>query len=467
MQDQEEGSTESEADDLDPTVEELLELMEAFRSNQDDLLYTADYIERQEHELDDYRERAHTSIEREYPHVPEGLFERLWDLLEVELEGIGAPQLKSDKEGLHTRDTEQHKDAVRAVIRELPEDCGQEYFSDVARAIVRMQDSPQTTKLLSSLLTTVVADFEVLMGNLLRVVITNVPQIISSSNQTFTWAQICEFEDLESFRQHQIDKFVDSLLYGSYSDWLEFVGKKLHIDVPPLATDASTIEIFQRRHMIVHNGAVASKQYVEACKPSPHKKGLDEYLGVDVPYLRHASDRLMSIATFLVFATCQKFVKDQDSVQSMESYVGGVVSYHLLQDKRFEAVQQLSQVVKASSFNDLGAGYRYQVNSWVAAKRTGQLKQHQEDIENWNTSVLQPVFRLAKHALLDELTEGHKLVQKMRASDELPLRHWLTWPLLSELRDYSQKHARVTSVESEEIGVLVSSAIDEGESENV
>ncbi|MFJ4261084.1 hypothetical protein ACIPYU_01400 [Paenarthrobacter nicotinovorans] len=467
MQDQEEEMTESEEQEIDPTAGQLMGLMEAFRSNQDDLLYTAEYIERQEHELDDYRERTQISTNREYPHVPKELFDRLWDALEVELEGVGAPQLKSDKEAPHPRDSEEHRKAMHEAIRSLPEDCGQDYFSDVARAILRKQETPQTTKLLSSLLTTVVADFEVLMGNVLRVVITNVPKIISSSNQTFTWSQVCDFDNLESFRQHHIDKFVDGLLYGSYSDWLDFVANKLHIPVPALANDASTVEIFQRRHMIVHNGAFASKQYVEACAPSPFKKDLDDYLGVDVPYLRHASDRLMSIAIFLVFATCQKFVKDQDSVESVESYIGGVVSYHLLQDKRFEAVRQLTEVVQASSFKDLGAGYRYQVNGWVAAKRTGNLTKHKADIENWNTSVLQPVFRLAKHALLDEFAEGHRLVQKMRASDELPLRHWLTWPLLSELRDYSQKQARVTSIESEEMGVLVSAAIDEGESENV
>jgi hypothetical protein len=108
----------------------------------------------------------------------------------------------------------------------------------------------------------VIADFEVLIGNLLRQAITQHPMIINDGEAKYTWAQITEFGDLDAFRSSQIDKTIDKLLYGSFDDWLDFLENKLHIPIPKLARDASTKEIFQRRHMIVHNGGIASAQYV-------------------------------------------------------------------------------------------------------------------------------------------------------------------------------------------------------------
>ncbi|TWD54710.1 hypothetical protein FB478_10249 [Arthrobacter sp. AG367] len=436
-------SNDSAADpwEMDAFASKLIGTLERFRSNQEDLLYTSDFILRQEAELNDQKERAKEKIQREFPHVEPELLEDAWDVFCVELEGSAPGGLSDDKPNSASRperDSEAHKKALRDVFDRLPDDCWREYTSALSAAILQ-GGAAHSSRLWSSLLTSVIADFEVLVGNLLREAICAHPRIIDDAETKYTWAQIVEFGDLDAFRSNQINKTIDKLLYGSYDDWLDFLGSRIHVVIPSLAKNDSTREIFQRRHMIVHNGGIASAQYVSASKSAAGKNVLGTELRVDPEYLLHASDRVLSIGTYLVLEVGRKFVKDMESLKHLESYVGGVISYHLLQHDRHAAIIEISELIDASTFKNSGAGYRFKVNGWLANKRLGRFDSCKKHIVEWDTSALEPLFKLAKHALLDELEAALQIAVKLRASEELPLRHWLTWPLLAELREYEEQ----------------------------
>lgn len=159
---------------------------------------------------------------------------------------------------------------------------------------------------------------------------------------------------------------------------------------------------------------------------------------VDTAYLLHASDRVLALGTYFVLSVGRKFVKDAESVSGLESYLGGVVAYELLQNERHSAMIELCDLIDAEKFTNAGAGCRFRVNGWLANKRLGRIEKCRKDIQKWDTSALDPLFKLAKHALLDELPQAHILSARLRASEDLPLRHWLTWPLLAELREYDK-----------------------------
>jgi hypothetical protein len=442
--------------ELDPFVVKLIETLERFRSNQDDLLYTSDFILRQEAELNDQKERAKEDIQREFPHVDADVLEDAWDVFSTELNGSAGGELTvpGTGEAQSQRESEEHKAALTSIFDRLPKDCWREYVSALSHAVLQ-GGAAHSSRLWSSLLTSVIADFEVLIGNLLREAITAHPLIINDAETKFTWGQIAEFPDLDAFRSNQINKTIDKLLYGSYEDWLDFLAGRLHISIPTLAKSDSTKEVFQRRHMIVHNGGVASDQYVAASKTAAQKGCVGTELRVDPAYLLHASDRVLAIGTYLVLAVGRKFVKDPESQKALESYVGGVISYHLLQHERHAAIIELCELIDPATFKNTGAGCRFRVNGWLANKRLGRLDKCRSDILEWDTSSLDSLFKLAKHALLDELDAALTLANRLRGNGELPLRHWLTWPLLEELRE----HEKVTDLAS---SIVLDASLDVG-----
>jgi hypothetical protein len=261
---EEEAITEGAHWKMDAFAGRLMATLERFRSNQEDLLYTSDFILRQEAELNDRKRRAKEMVQREYPHVDPGLVEVGWEVLSDELKQVRAGQLTGEEADVSvtSRAKAEHKEALQSFFDKLPDDCWSEYLNSLSSAVMQSRSASHSSRLWSSLLTSVIADFEVLIGNLLRQAITQHPMIINDGEAKYTWAQITEFGDLDAFRSSQIDKTIDKLLYGSFDDWLDFLENKLHIPIPKLARDASTKEIFQRRHMIVHNGGIASAQYV-------------------------------------------------------------------------------------------------------------------------------------------------------------------------------------------------------------
>jgi hypothetical protein len=348
----------------------------------------------------------------------------------------GGSSSDSDPDSDTDSESDQGEDnLVRDWLDGLPEDSAFEYLRLIGTALTT-KPKPRTGRLLASLHTSFIADFEVLIGNMLRIMITEHPAVINDSEKKFIWADLVKFDSLDDFKQFQIEKTIDVVLYGSYDDWLDFIEKKLHIAVPSAARSSEMVEIFQRRNMIMHNGGVASKQYVNAVNTA-RKESIGTELIVDSAYLQRSADHLLAVGAYLVHFAEKKILKSYpDELARLEGQTGPDLTYMMLQAKRYEAIAKLNSILKMDDFTVMGSGYRFQVNGWLALKRLGRFAECEEAVRAWDTSVLEPLFKLAKHALLDELEEGLELVKRLRNTEDLPLRHWLTWPLLEELREY-------------------------------
>jgi len=79
------------------------------------------------------------------------------------------------------------------------------------------------------------------------------------------------------------------------------------------------------------------------------------------------------------------------------------------------------------------------VNRLIALKSTGEASLVESEVRAWQVSALTPRFKLAKHALLDELEEAVKLVKAMIERGELSESEWSDWPLLADVRVYTKR----------------------------
>ncbi|MFF2824181.1 hypothetical protein ACFVRV_14200 [Arthrobacter koreensis] len=477
-----------------PEARHLFKMLGRFTQNQEELLYIADYIIEKKSDMDDQKEQTRIYASRLFPNVQPDLFDDTWDVLasmrqealgetwedegpapedppsEIELREAERPA-SSDARDISTDSLEgaipdsanrsddpdafnsdpggttsdstgtdgEKDDAFDSVLSRLPDNCRFEYVTAVSKRI--NQERRHSPRVLSSLLTSVVADFEVMVGGLLRHAISHAPRLIESSERTYTWADIAIYSDLDEFKSAQIDNMVDNILYGNFQSWLEFLSKRFGISAAALATADETIEIFQRRNLVVHTGGQVSQQYLDNVDKAFHVK-LGTSLTVDVEYLQRASDTMLVMGVSLVYSVAAKMVKDEASLRWLEEDIAGGLVYNLLQAQRFWAVSGIIESLDLDSFSSKGAALRGQVNGWLALKRQGRFDVCRKKVENWDTSVLEPIFKLARAALLDDFEYAEVLASDLRGTPDLPILHYLTWPLLDELREYERANMR-------------------------
>ena len=65
-------------------------------------------------------------------------------------------------------------------------------------------------------------------------------------------------------------------MWGGFEDWMNWLSTQLKISVPDITLDG-TMEVFQRRHVIVHSGGFVSPHYLSKAAGS---------LGIAFPYPR-------------------------------------------------------------------------------------------------------------------------------------------------------------------------------------
>lgn len=470
----------------DDALSSLVGILRTFTKNQEELLYIADYVVERKSHMDDRREQTRMIIQRTFSNVPSEKFDEGWEILDEARsryinsqkeneEDAGSvvaattvtaasgdskinPSASSQTTDAATKmgdaaasgdepapfaDTVESKDddsvegdQLDDFVASLPEHCAYEYVVEINRGIVR--NRRHSPRIFSSLLTGVVGDFEVLVAHLLKLSILRAPNLIESSERTYTWADVSAFDSLEKFKVAQIDKMIDGVLYGSFQSWLDYLNKKFSIAAAPLASNPQTKEIFLRRNVVVHNGGLVSQQYLDGIGSSSGAR-LGQPLPVDVDYLRRASDTMLVVGATLVFSAASRFVKDERSRRAMEESIAGGLIYSLLEARRYWAVQEIVKSLDLDKFKNRGAALRAQVNGWLALKRLDRFNECESEVSAWDTDVLEPVFKLAKAALLDDFEYAEGLASMLRGTPDLPIHHYLSWPLLDELREYERQ----------------------------
>ena len=164
-------------------------------------------------------------------------------------------------------------------ISSLPEDIDR---TVVSRIMTPVPLRTRTDLLLASLLTTAVGDFEVLFSEIVSFFYRLRPSALKAHDAQLSWAEIDSYGSLDELRTHFIDERVSQLMWKGFEEWMKWLNQQLKIQYAEIALDSSTTsEIFQRRHVIVHNGGVVSPQYVAKMADKPSGARLGERLIVE------------------------------------------------------------------------------------------------------------------------------------------------------------------------------------------
>lgn len=303
------------------------------------------------------------------------------------------------------------------------------------RAIARTLDRaiaprPKHGQILNGALLTIgVGALETLVATVATQHYVRKPEALESQGNEFSLADLLAFEDLSDARSYAIGRRVESLMRGSIEDWMRWFQERLGDEVEHLAQrNQALFEILQRRHVVVHNGGRVSRLYKV-------KTGSREPIGAELPvdgdYLRDAIDEIEIFGARLGLLAWVKWADPPEG--DVAEYVNGRV-FALLEAERWAVAELLASTGARLRCRD-ETRLSLQVNEWQAAKRRRGLESIRDKVNRWDTTALEPMFPIAKAALLDDFETLAALVPGAVAKEDLALAALDDWPLFREARE--------------------------------
>jgi hypothetical protein len=324
-------------------------------------------------------------------------------------------------------------DDVKLRLAELTGET--DYFYKYARVWSRMGSSWAKTRLLrNSLLMAAVSDFEVLVSGLVRAFLALKPEILRSADIKYSFSDLEPFSTVDEFRHHFVENMADALLRGGFDDWMEWFDKKRKIKVEGVTENADAlVEIFQRRHLLVHNGGVVNRFYLSKVS-GDSVPAVGQQLGVGSNYLKRSLDELTVAGVKLALSLVMKLQPGSEDMKVLNHQLYHI-SFEFLTAESWRIAYRLNDW-HLGFVDDSSARLIAKVNKWVAQKHLVGPESIRLEVEEWDTATLTDVYKLAKFALLDQNEEAYALVKALLARNDLQLDDWRDWPVLEGVRRY-------------------------------
>lgn len=334
------------------------------------------------------------------------------------------------------------KDAIIAALESVNESVLPEhenaYLGSLIRNLGRMPS--EHTYLFPGFLTMLVSQIEVIIRSYAEEVSKAFPSMMLGGDESISLKDLSKFTTVEEAKTYLLQSKIDNVLRGSLSDWVKFFVDKMKINPNMVASTPEVIEVTQRRHCFIHNDGRASQPYLVNTKNADVELG--DYLSVSPRYVRKAADLLLVFMLSLHVSLAEKMAgKNKEAKESLSRFVG-IVSFSLLQDRRYGTLKLISKSLPALRIEDSDQNI-LDVNIWLAYKFTNEFEAVREQVESLDTDVIPISLRLAKAALLDEHEGALKLIEAMLLTGDIEKEHILTWPLLRNVYPmYKAKHSK-------------------------
>lgn len=371
-------------------------------------------------------------------------FESLSERMEAKL-ASGEPETTATETDLQVRaesetivDVDQPEGAVSAKTQSVIQEvfgANPLALADFAIASLRAAVSSPHVILNGSLLTVAIATFEALLAGLITEHYRWFPTAMDTSEKEFSFADLLKYDTLAEAREAAISNRVDHLMRKGLTDWSNWLDRTLKVSLSQSPEEQREInELFQRRHIIVHNAGRVSRLYLantDFGDAEPPK--LDNPLPVSDEYLSRAIDLLDQIGSIISLTAWIKWTAGKSGSSSARRTLMQF-AYAYVQSERWTVASTFCMRMEPLADRD-ASRLVLQVNRWLAKKRLHGLSAIVDEVNDWDTSAASANFQLAKGALLDKFDQATGLVSRALAAETVTARELREWPLLLEFRD--------------------------------
>jgi hypothetical protein len=299
--------------------------------------------------------------------------------------------------------------------------------------ILGLQRDDRTAITARAFLMAAESSFEVLFGQLARVIYAKNPGALPRSDHSFTLEEMSTYGSIEDVRDALIARKIEALLRESPDEWAKWLKRTVGISMEEIMSDwPQTREIFIRRNMLVHtDGKVTERYLAEVKRSGGNTEGLEvgKNLIPSSDYLQNALQRLIAFETLLVCKVMAHIDKQQ--ADEIAGWLAATLDLAVHTD-RWEAACLI-----ADSFYDVKCTRRTQlkvlVAGWIAHKNRDGIDRIRKEVEAWDVSGLHGDYPTIKKILLDQLTAED--LSELLANGNFTRFEVLTDPLFLNVRN--------------------------------
>ena len=293
----------------------------------------------------------------------------------------------------------------------------------------------------SSFLISIVSQFDVFLGRLLKWLYSVRPEILSASGRSISYADLLNYDSVDEAREHLVEKEVESFLRESHIEHFNILERKLEMPLRKgLECWPQFVELCERRNLAVHADRIVSRRYLEVCREhgcelSEGVKAGDR-LEVDPQYFVSSYRCLYEIGFKLAQTVWRKL--EPSSLDKADTSIINT-SYTLLHQGRNNLARVVAEFGCSQKRHSSESARRYIVLNLAQSL----LWLDKEDecgkvlaAEDWSASGLD--LKLAVAVLQNEFDEAARLMAAIGKNGEITKSAFREWPIFKRFRASEQ-----------------------------
>lgn len=303
------------------------------------------------------------------------------------------------------------------------------------------------------------------------------PSAIGEKDKIFSLAELKDFSSIQDAYDYYIEKKVEDILRGSFSDWVAALKSKLNLSLTYLEpVHEKLVEVCQRRNVFVHNAGKVNAIYLNRVDASlTEGMSVGDVIGVSEEYLDRAIN-LMEGNFVLIAAEAWKKLEPSNEDRSR---VLIRLAYDHIVAERYDVAEPLCAFTmreKGLKEHDVLVAT---INRWQCFKWSNNFDEVRDEVSRADFSAKDAQFQLARAALLDDESSFCGLLKKVAGSGNLPRNEFEAWPLFREMRALESvrrccaelmlgpwESEQVDAPSIDEVTVVLANANEDGESES-
>lgn len=293
-----------------------------------------------------------------------------------------------------------------------------------------------------SLFVTAVSMFDLFLFEIVKLTLQSNPAMLGEKN--ISYSRLIKFDNVESAKEYLIGQEAEDIMREGKLKQIEWIEQKL---ATTFRGDThlwgQIIEIFERRHVLVHGGGKISNQYLESCKKNNSPVSEDAKLGkklqINREYFEQTIDSLLEFGVKLVEVTWRKL--SPSNIEDADFFLNNTCVL-LLNRNKAELASRLLSIVNLPSFKPFDDSTFRQliINSALALKLTGKKAESFKLVNEHDWSAVDNTYKMAHAIIVDEYPKAIRVIKTMarmaNKEDKAILRSQLEeWPLFLGIRD--------------------------------
>jgi len=293
----------------------------------------------------------------------------------------------------------------------------------------------------SSLLLSIVATFDSIIGDFLKDLITRDPASIDFGDKSFSYRELFKTKEIETLKNNIIDDEVNRLLRDSHKEQVRYIEKLSQTEIINHHERwRNFYEVFERRNQYAHANGVATRAYLEKLKREKYPSediAIGSRLELSTSYLHKAVDYLIEFGTLLSFVIWRKGSDDPNPAFGALSDA----SYFYITKKRTKLAAWLLDFAlhkqSRKGVEEMRVRQMY-VNLANALRKMDKKEDSEKVLAELDWSATSIDFRICIASIREDVEEVIRLLPAAAASEDISIDAIRNWPVFDWVR-YNDK----------------------------